>query len=198
VIELLAVTDDPREPEPPVRAVRAGAVTVLCAPAEERDLMPEALWRREAVIERLMEERDLLPVRFGTVVEDERAAAAAVAGRDEQLAAGLARVRGAVELAVRAKPAAGGADPEDPAAYLDALSARAEVARALHERLAAAAREAVLQPGRDLLRGAYLVDRGGVDAFVALVRRVQEEQPELLLLCTGPWPPYSFARQERP
>ena len=32
-----------------------------------------------------------------------------------------------------------------------------------------------------------------VDGFVAAVRALQHEHPELSILCTGPWPPYSFA-----
>jgi len=31
-----------------------------------------------------------------------------------------------------------------------------------------------------------------VDAFAAAVARLQDEHPELSILCTGPWPPYSF------
>jgi hypothetical protein len=199
VIELLAITDDPRAPEPPVRAVRAGELTVLCSPAAgERDLTPDALWRREALIEELMEERALLPVRYGTVVEDERAAAEAVAGRDAELAGRLERVRGAVELAVRAQPAEAEQAPAGGVKFIQTRRAAEDAARKLHERLAAAAREAVLQPGRELLRGAYLVPRDGVEDIVALVRALQEQRPELLLVCTGPWPPYSFSRGATP
>jgi Gas vesicle synthesis protein GvpL/GvpF len=37
------------------------------------------------------------------------------------------------------------------------------------------------------------VDRGAVESFVELVRRLQDTHSELDVLCTGPWPPYSFA-----
>ena len=43
------------------------------------------------------------------------------------------------------------------------------------------------------LRAAYLVDRDGGKAFTAAVADQQRHNPELRLLCTGPWPPYSFA-----
>jgi hypothetical protein len=43
-----------------------------------------------------------------------------------------------------------------------------------------------------MLRAAYLVDRGAVPDFVESVGAMQEENPHLRLLCTGPWPPYSF------
>ena len=211
MIELLAITDDPAEPEPPLRAVRSGTLSVLCAPAVEHEVTAESLWRREALIEGLMEERDLLPVRFGTLVADDRAAASAVAERREELLAGLERVRGAVELGLRVEPREpppqgdraphgdgmpqrGGARPSGRE-YLRAKLDRLEVARTLHEPLALIARAAVLQPGRPLLRAAYLVDRGAVEAFVAAVRRLQQAHPELALLCTGPWPPYSFAEE---
>jgi hypothetical protein len=209
LIELLAITDDPAEPEPPLRAVRSGTLSVLCAPAVEHEVTAESLWRREALIEGLMEERDLLPVRFGTLVPDDRAAASAVAERRDELLAGLERVRGAVELGLRVEPRESrespakqgdGARQGDGATpsgreYLRAKLDRLEVARTLHEPLALIARAAVVQPGRPLLRAAYLVDRGAVDEFVAAVRRLQQAHPELALLCTGPWPPYSFAEE---
>jgi hypothetical protein len=44
----------------------------------------------------------------------------------------------------------------------------------------------------EVLRGAYLVDRERVDDFAREVGALQQDHPELRLLCTGPWPPYSF------
>jgi Gas vesicle synthesis protein GvpL/GvpF len=197
VIELYAVTDDPTPPEPPLRAVRCDGLTALCAPAEPGEVTAETLWRREELVEALMEERAVLPVRFGTLVEDEDAAARAVAARRDELAAGLDRVRGAVELAVRAHPR--GAE-EAPVAgsgteYMRAKARRAGTARLVHEPLASLARDAVVRPGPELLRAAYLVDREAVSGFVALVGRLGDAHPELELVCTGPWPPYSFAER---
>jgi hypothetical protein len=196
VIELVAITDDPTPPGPPLRAVRSGALAVVYAPAEEEAVSPEALWRREALLEALMEDRDLLPVRFGTRVADEAAAAQAVAGRGEELRAGLERVRGAVELALRVRSLA----PEDvaPAAesgrdYIAAKAGRSRAAMRIHEPLAALARESLIQHGDELLRAAYLVERDAVEPFAGHVRALQAEHSELALVCTGPWPPYSFA-----
>ena len=200
MIELYAITDDPAPPDPPLRAVRCDGLTALCAPAEppEREPTPDALWHHEEVVEALMEERDLLPVRFGTIVSDEHAAARAVAERRDELAARLDRVRGAVELAVRVQARA----PEDVVPrgadsgvdYMRAKARRVEAARLLHEPLAFLARESVMQSGPELLRAAYLVDRDAVESFVGLVRRLQETHDGLRVLCTGPWPPYSFAQ----
>ena len=103
MIELYAITDDPSPPEPPLRAVRSDGLTALCAPAERREMTAEVLWRHEEVVEALMAERDLLPMRFGTLVEDDEAAVRALEERREELKTSLDRVRGAVELAVRAE-----------------------------------------------------------------------------------------------
>ena len=200
MIALLAITDDAAPPPPPVRAVRSGGLSALCAPAVEHEVTPDALWRHEELLEELMRERAILPVRYGTLVEDDDAAARAVAERRDEFAQGLERVRGAVELALRVEQR----EPEPPAAdvvsgrdYLRAKAARMRTARRLHERFAALARAGEVQPGRELLRAAYLVDRDAVAGFVALVERVGREHTELALLCTGPWPPYSFAEGER-
>jgi gas vesicle protein GvpL/GvpF len=199
VIELYAITDDPAPPDPPLRAIRCDGLTALCAPAERRELTPEALWRHEEIVEALMEERDLLPVRFGTLVPDEDAATRAVLERRQQLAASLDRVRGAVELAVRAHPRERQDDSAPDAAsgldYMLAKARRSEAARLVHEPLAFIARDSVVQRGPELLRAAYLLDRDAVDGFVSLVARLQESDTGLDVLCTGPWPPYSFAER---
>ena len=55
--------------------------------------------------------------------------------------------------------------------------------------------DAVERPGHDeleVLRAAYLVERERVDLFCEAVDRVQRAHPDLALLLTGPWPPYSF------
>jgi hypothetical protein len=198
VIELYAITDDPAPPDPPLRAVQCDGLTALCAPVDPRareELTPEVLWRHEETVEALMEERDLLPVRFGTLVADEDAAAQAVAKRREKLLAGLERVRGAVELSVRAEARERQEPPtvESGVEYMRAKASRTEAARLLHDPLAFMARDSVVHAGAELLRAAYLVDREAVEGFVSLVRRLQETHPGLEVLCTGPWPPYSFA-----
>ena len=200
MIELYAITDDPAPPDPPLRAVRCDGLTALCAPAEppEREPTPDALWHHEEVVEALMEERDLLPVRFGTIVSDEHAAARAVAERRDELAARLDRVRGAVELAVRAEanaPKERALQGTTGAEFIRAKAHRTEAARLLHEPLAFLARDCVVHPGPELLRAAYLVEREAVEGFVSLVRRLQAAHPGLEVLCTGPWPPYSFAER---
>jgi hypothetical protein len=195
VIELYAVTREAAAPRPPLRAVACGGLTAVCGPATEREVTPEVLWEHEEVVEELMEQCNLLPFRFGTRVVDEAAAAHAVGARRDELLISLDRVRGAVELAVRARRRAGAGDAPTSSGskYMDRRARDLGAARLLHEPLAFLARDSVLGGGPDLLRAAYLVDRETTERFVALVRRLQQSHPDLDVLCTGPWPPYSFA-----
>ena len=62
----------------------------------------EAVWQHERVVERLMADRPLLPARFGTLMRDVAAVDGVLAANHERLATGLERVRGCVELGVRA------------------------------------------------------------------------------------------------
>jgi len=62
--------------------------------------------------------------------------------------------------------------------------------------LAAIARAATrrqIRSADEVLCAAYLLDRGQVSRFSALLAELQAANPELRLTCTGPWPPYSFA-----
>jgi gas vesicle protein GvpL/GvpF len=196
VIELYAISDDAAPPAPPLRALPCDGLTAFVGPAELAEVTPDVLWRHEEVVESLMEQRDVLPVRFGTLMSDETAAIRAVTERREQLEAALERVRGAVELAVRVVRVDGDDDPGPGAlsghAYMRAKAGEKRAAQALNDPLSAMARESLVQSGPELLRAAYLVNRGAVEDFVGVVRRLQSSHPELRVLCTGPWPPYSF------
>jgi hypothetical protein len=205
VIEIYAISDQVPErlpPEPALSAVKRAGLVALCAPAQDDELSAERLWQREEVIEALMEQCDLLPARYGTRVEDDAAAARALEERRAELLEALERVRGAVELSLRVLGDELEPD-EQPSSGTDYLRAKARRATAeaataggVHGPLARMARASTSQPGRatrELLRGAYLVDRHTVGSFVQSVEDLQQANPHLRLLCTGPWPPYSFA-----
>ena len=142
----------------------------------------------------------VLPARFGSLHADEAALAEAVASRPG-LRDSLAHVRGCVELGLRVfgeaaapAPAPSGAD------YMRSrLEQRRELERLsneLHEPLARLSRDSEVNVGatpRLLLTGAYLVERDQVDAFRAELATLQARHPDLGAVCTGPWPPYSFA-----
>jgi hypothetical protein len=209
VIEVYAIAEHPGPPLPdvaPLAAARADGLAAVYAPAGEAEPTADALWRHQEIVEALMEERDLLPVRYGTRLRDPEEAARAVAARHDELAAALDRVRGAVELSLRVVAIGDRAPLPEPNGanvsgreYLRAkvrhAATREEVSRRVHEPLSREARGSTVLSSRtpnELLRAAYLVDRDAVDDLAEHVARLQRSEPRLRILCTGPWPPYSF------
>jgi hypothetical protein len=207
----------------PLRAVRTGAVAAIVSDLDELVQPSErTLWEHESVVEELMVGSALLPMRFGSTLADEEAVTAMLRAREELLVRGLVRVRGAVELGVRAlwesddEPAtdeptavgAGGAKAEPAASgagttYLMRRLGRSRRSDALAEqihtpldRLARAGTHRVLSVPRLLLTAAYLVDEDRIEDFRAAVEELDQQIEEAAILCTGPWPPYSFAPAE--
>ena len=105
MIELYAITDHPGPALPDaetLRVVARGSLAGVYGDAsEEHAITPDGLWRHERIVEKLMQERTVLPVRYGTRFANESAAGEVLEERREQFSAALDRVRGAVELAVR-------------------------------------------------------------------------------------------------
>ncbi|MGD8240816.1 MAG: GvpL/GvpF family gas vesicle protein [Armatimonadota bacterium] len=176
------------------------------------------LWEHEAVVEALMADGSVLPLRFGAVVADEAAVESVLQAHHGEFAACLECVRGHVEIGLRAlwSDAEGSRARDVPAPKLPAdatgrayLLARAreeresderrrhaeDLATKLHAPLADLAtdstRRALATP-RLLLTAAYLVARGRVPTFRREVDALGAAHPALRLLCTGPWPPYNF------
>jgi Gas vesicle synthesis protein GvpL/GvpF len=192
----------------PLRAVSTGeprGILGECGTAPEPT--PEALLGFEQVVEALMAERTVLPARFGTVLPDEAAAVDLLTDRHRQFADALQRVGGAVEMGVRAGWAdAEPARPSDESRGADYLLGRLEhrqraqrVAAELDAALAGLARERacrILARPDGQVTAAYLVTRPRVDAFKAACDRLTETVTDASVICTGPWPPYSFVGSE--
>ncbi|MDR3473958.1 MAG: GvpL/GvpF family gas vesicle protein [Devosia sp.] len=182
---------------------------------------PEAVWRHEQVVEALMERRAVLPARFGTLFPTSRQLTERLSETYPGLARDLDLVRGQVEIGLRFSPrepdrpglATTGdprrtenADPVSGTAYLLAkvASERAQrsrreqeqdIARKFYATLAASATAGRLDaPSADHpgASAAFLVPRDGVASFRAVIGQLASSHPELAMLCTGPWPPYSF------
>ena len=165
----------------------------------------EAIVAHARVVEALAEANEaVLPARFGGVHKDSDALRAAIAERETELLGALERVRGCVELGVRAlAPPPERAEASSGREYMRArLDERRELeglADELDLPLAGLAREATRTVGateRLLLSASYLVPEDGVAGFRELVERLQTAHPKLGIVCTGPWPPYSFATAE--
>ncbi|HEX6701815.1 MAG TPA: GvpL/GvpF family gas vesicle protein [Gaiellaceae bacterium] len=163
----------------------------------------QAVLAHAAAVEALLGASDaLLPARFGRAFANEGALEAAVREQLDDLRPALARARGHVEFGVRVLGADDEPAPEAGSgrAYMQArLDARARaerIAGSVHEplaRFAAASTSSTGGSGRLFLSGAYLVPADAIEGFRAVVGELEAAHPELTFVCTGPWPPYSFA-----
>jgi hypothetical protein len=195
----------------PLRAVPCGRVAAVVSEHEQPpEPEEERLWQHEAVVERLLEEGTVLPMRFGATVPGTKRLEALLSAREEEFVGLLAMVRGAVELSVRAELPRSEADQEalgEPVARRSGTEYMRDRGRAL--RSAERAKERLHEPLKDLarrslvleargargwegvFRAAYLVDVERVDAFARCVESLAEQLGGEVS-CTGPWPPYSF------
>jgi hypothetical protein len=204
VIEVYAITDQADRALPVgfelERVRHEGMCGVYGRVADLPRASADALWRHERLIETLMEDRTVLPLRFGTSLADEWELKRVMTERADEFAGLLDQVRGRVELALRVLEVGAGDEsdgrPSSGRAYMETLARRrksAEQAVAALEPLediAAAARKR--DHSGDLTRLSFLVERDRVDAFKERLEQLRGQHPELSMTCTGPWPPYSF------
>jgi len=222
VIWVYGICDRPDMPLPrrrglaqaPLDGVREGGLVAVIS----RHVHPpgdpalDTMWVHERVVERIMADRTVLPMRFGSKLPDEGALRDILAANREAFLAALDRVRGRLEVGVRAMQpleASTAVDVPPPMSGADvAMSGRAyleaklqngrrtdHAAGVLHEPLAKLAIDARRQPPRaplEILRASYLIDAVVLARFRGTVERLQRTHPGVAILCTGPWPPYSF------
>jgi hypothetical protein len=205
VIWVYGIGERPELPPPrgpglaqaPLDAVREGELVAVISRHDDSPGALDNLWEHERVVEEIMADRAVLPARFGTTLDDEAALRQVLAERGAEFLAALARVRGRVEVGIRAVELTE-APPEAATtgrAYLEAKLERGRSAAAVHETLAGLAVEVSRGPTRadEVLRASYLIEAPALAPFRATVEHLQHAHPDLALLCTGPWPPYSFA-----
>lgn len=202
----------------PVRLLPQGDVAAVVSPSplSPWPLDEAHVTLHETVVEDVMGNRPILPVRFNTLLGTAEAVIALLAQRAQVFRSALERVAGKVEMGLRIlwQPAA---EPEvspdqeiqergPGAEYLywrlreerGRSRVRAEGERLIHALQAplfSLAVERCLHPfptERLLLTAAFLVDRDRVDAFRKRAAKVREDFPHLRFLLTGPWPPYHF------
>ncbi len=193
----------------PLRAITAEGLAAIVSEHEPSrpDPDPAALLEYEQIIERLMDDHPIVPARFGSLMPDEQSVRAMLERRREDLLARLKRVADSIELGLRAqwsdeREGVDGERPMSGTAYLQGRLERrrgAALVAATLEPLAelSGSRRRQLVPRPELpVLDAYLVDRRRVDEFVALVAQLDDRLDGVELVCSGPWPPYSFAEGE--
>ena len=194
-----------------VRMERWRGLMVVASPLETWKVEVSApnLWCHEHVIEAVMAQSGVIPLRFCTVVADLPACRQLLSRHYQQLSALLGRVNDRVEFALRLSGAGSAAaltaaaNPTSVGLGTSYLRALARHSGAWPEALLAALRNA-LDPWavasvplpRDTkstdLCASFLVERPGIDAFRREVAGFGDQRRDLTVSCTGPWPPYSF------
>ena len=191
--------------------------------------LEEKIRAHDAVLAAAVRRATVVPFRFGAIYENDDHVREMLAQRRDLVDA-LSRLAEKLELGVngyidrerfRAHVAAARGTAEEPESSGRAYMQRrqfereldtavsdfaADCARTVHERLAAVADDARLNPLRPasregatemLLNGAYLVATGAEDAFRAAVDELAAHYADdgVALEVTGPWPPYNFAEE---
>jgi hypothetical protein len=194
VIYVYAVTERApglAPPRAPLRTVThgrlAGVYAKAVAPPEPS---PGALWHHEQVASELMEDRAVLPLRFGSVLEGERELRALLREREREFEAGLEFVRGRVEVSVRARIDA--VTARSGREYVAAKLDQRRLAEQLRSELAPFAHGTTFRTSGDEFAASYLVDRSRFDEFLLRARELDARRPEVGLAASGPWPPFSF------
>ena len=179
--------------EPLVQIEADGVVGVAGIVEQAPETTTEAAVEHGRVVDALAGRADpLLPARFGSAHVSPEALADALCAHRNALASALRSVEGCVEVGVRGVTAPH--EPEEAPAsgreYLERRRAAVGLVERVHGPLAAQARAARLERGSGFA-AAYLVPRDELETFLDAVR--DADGPELALVSSGPWPPYSFA-----
>jgi hypothetical protein len=169
--------------------------------------LPKLVLHHERVVEAVMATGAVLPLRFGTQLEDEEQLIALLTARHDELMCSLERVRGKTELGVRVisvhPPAASEADESTGRDYLlarvRAHRCHEQAIQDVHAALKALSEASCIrEPGTipAILVAAYLVDSERVAEFRRQADRLAGRPAGTRMIVTGPWPPYSFATEQ--
>jgi Gas vesicle synthesis protein GvpL/GvpF len=191
----------------PLRAIHADALMAIVSDHEGAALRPEVetLWDYERIVERIAQVRAIVPARFGSTLDADEAVVEMLRSKRERLMTVLEHTRGAVELSVRATWEQA-PEPEHHTgtgymqARLQQRSRAREVAGELMplDKLSRTSRCKLPAGPEHPMRCAYLVDSELIEDFTASLRRLDQQLRDVELVCTGPWPPYSFAEAAVP
>lgn len=200
--EEAATVDEAGLDDRPVEAVRHGSLTAFVSRGVRSAVAasPATLRRHDRVVAAAMDAGTVLPMRFGTLVGGDRDLAAVLSERGQELERTLDRVRGRVEVGVRAEWSGDEPAPRDGRDFMLAKLERRRAARrladAIHPPLAGLAADSrcTLLPRDDTAFAcAYLVDRGREGELARRAAKSGAAHEDVDLVVTGPWPPYSFS-----
>ena len=185
----------------PLECWRVSGLEVVVSNVADDEITQDAVLKHAEVVEHLLDRsRAVLPARFDRPLAGKEELNAAVSAAAPDLERSLRRVRGCVELGLRVVAPSAEPVPKggSGAEYMHARLAEERRRRRLLDELDAQLTRLseATTPARSSGGGAfvtsYLVAAGNVPAFRKAVDALQEAHRELTIVCTGPWPPYSF------
>ena len=212
MLHLYALADHPVR-LPPVQGIGGSALVAVevegidavlsSSPTTAHEATQEEILAHAAVVEKLASVNEaVLPARLSRPYENEIALSEAIRNRGPELRKALDRVRGCTEMGVRVIRESGSEHPDAVSGgeymrgRLQEIRAAERVAEEIHDAVHAISRaetQQVLASPQLVLSAAYLLPRSEVDSLRTAVEKVGRTRPELTFICTGPWPPYSFA-----
>lgn len=159
------------------------AAVVSNAPFKEYALTEDNVRTHNQVITLMMEEHPVVPMAFGMVFKNEEVLKGVLDRMRGDLKKALEEVKGKVELGVKVIQPKGAEFDEDAFASevkaLRGLATRCKLGKRFSKRL--------------ILNAFYLVAKGNVEAFLGATKALEEKFKQLMIQCTGPWPPFNFA-----
>lgn len=151
---------------------------------EPSDTNNEVLWEHERVIELLMQDGCVLPVRFGTCLRSKEEIASFIRSDSVTLRNDLDRLDGCIEISVSVIDRSFEPRGIYPVWVKDIHQEFAD--------LAVAGNYTVNASALHIFTGEYLVRKEDLHSFQLLVGKIRSLYCGYKFLCTGPWPPYSF------
>lgn len=205
----------------PLEAIRVKGLDAVVSTCDALDQNPtsETLWQHEGVVEALMKDQCVLPVRYGTCLDSEEELIQLIEGRNTSFEADLERLHGCVEVSLRVIDSARTANPKIESGHaqrrvrytsgidylnkrrrlLDAADHQQEKMQAwvdaVHDTLIGVSVTGKIELHTHPLlmtTGAYLLQKTQLHEFQDVLGRLRVRFKEYKFMCTGPWPPYNF------
>jgi hypothetical protein len=160
------------------------APVVSDTPLRKYDVREVDVDLHKNVVQRVMDEHGVVPVAYGMAFKSKKLLIIAMSAGYTAMKKAIKEVDGRVELGVKVlvEPDFDRDKTDDiKRSFMDTLKAKASQSKELK-----------LFSDRLLMNASFLVERDRIDDFSGEVERLQDGDPEVKTMYSGPWPPYNF------
>lgn len=205
----------------PLEKIQVGELDAVISRCDALDTNPssDVLWKHEGIIEALMKEQCVLPVRYGTCLGSNEELVRLIQTQGNSLQSDLERLNGCVEVSLRIIDSSKRRvekKREEPPSESPVQSGGIEYLRkrlqlmnavteqqkemnawnlAIHDKLMTVSLDGSFDVHTHpvlMTTGAYLLKKERLHHFQELLGELRSENREYKFMCTGPWPPYNF------